>query len=100
MTPTPFPQHLHAFFHDWLRNVSHHTVVSYRDSWRLFLRFVAVQKATSVAKLGLSDLTEVQVRATGRVIRVDQHADDGAKRVGIAAVIERYDIIRADNASN
>jgi site-specific recombinase XerD len=55
---------LHAFFHDWLaqqRNVSHHTVVSYRDSWRLFLQFVAAQKATSVAKLGLSDLTEVQV---------------------------------------
>jgi hypothetical protein len=37
MKPTPFPQLLHAFFHDWLvqqRNVSHHTVLSYRDSWR------------------------------------------------------------------
>ena len=44
MKPTPFPELLHAFFHEWLvqqRNVSHHTVLSYRDSWRLFLRFVA-----------------------------------------------------------
>ena len=63
MTPIPFPRLLHAFFHDWLvqqRNVSHHTVLSYRDSWRMFLQFVALKKVTSVAKLGLSDLTEVQ----------------------------------------
>jgi site-specific recombinase XerD len=64
MKPTPFPQLLHAFFHDWLvqqRNVSHHTVLSYRDSWRLFLRFVGAEKNKSVAKLGLSDLTDVEV---------------------------------------
>jgi integrase/recombinase XerC len=37
MKPNPFPQLLHAFFYEWLvqqRNVSHHTVLSYRDSWR------------------------------------------------------------------
>jgi hypothetical protein len=49
MKPNPFPQLLHAFFHEWLvqqRNVSHHTVLSYRDSWRLFLRFAAAQKTS------------------------------------------------------
>jgi site-specific recombinase XerD len=66
MKPTPFPYLLHAFFHDWLvqqRNVSHHTVLSYRDSWRLFLRFVAAEKKKSVAKLDLSDLSAVEVLA-------------------------------------
>ena len=66
MTPTPFPQLLHTFFHEWLvqqRNVSHHTVLSYRDSWRLFLRFVAARKTKTVAKLGLTDLTAVEVLA-------------------------------------
>src|ERR1035438_8256826 len=66
MKPTPFPQLLHAFFHEWLaqqRNVSHHTVLSYRDSWRLFLRFVAAQKTKSVAKLSLTDLTAEEVLA-------------------------------------
>jgi site-specific recombinase XerD len=66
MKTGPFSQLLHAFFHDWLirqRNVSHHTVLSYRDSWRLFLRFVAAQKTKSVAKLDLSDLTSVEVLA-------------------------------------
>jgi site-specific recombinase XerD len=66
MKPIPFSQLLHAFFHDWLvqqRNVSHHTVLSYRDSWRLFLRFVAAEKNKSVAKLGLADLNAAEVLA-------------------------------------
>jgi hypothetical protein len=42
--------------------------------------------------------TEVFVRALGRVVRVERHSDDGAERMGIAAVIERYDIIRGEAA--
>src|SRR5262249_34987966 len=47
------------FFHDWMaaqRNASRHTIVSYRDSWRLFLRFVAEHRQRHVARLGLADL--------------------------------------------
>jgi hypothetical protein len=46
MKPNPFPQ-----------------LLSYRDSWRLFLRFVVVQKTKSVAKLGMDDLTAAEVLA-------------------------------------
>jgi len=42
--------------------------------------------------------TEVLVRAQGRVIRVDPQHDDGNHRVGVAAVIERYDIIRGEHS--
>ena len=38
--------------------------------------------------------TEVFVRARGKVLRVDQRKEDGAARIGVAAIIERYDIIR------
>ena len=37
---------LHAFFHEWLgqqRNCSSHTILSYRDTWRLYLRYVAAR---------------------------------------------------------
>ena len=37
--------------------------MSYRDTWRLFLRFVAAQKGKTVAKLDLSDLTGIEVLA-------------------------------------
>jgi hypothetical protein len=40
--------------------------------------------------------SEVFIRAMGKVVRVDKRADNGSSRVGIAAVIERYEIIRTD----
>lgn len=42
--------------------------------------------------------TEVFIRAHGRVVRVDDKNGDSAERVGVAAVIEKYDIIRAESA--
>jgi site-specific recombinase XerD len=62
----PFPTLLHAFFYEWMvqqRNASVHTVRSYRDTWRLFLRFVADRRRRTVAQLGLADLTASEVSA-------------------------------------
>jgi site-specific recombinase XerD len=58
------PHLLHAFFHDWLvgqRNTSRHTVMSYRDTWRLFLNFMAGQRKCSVAKLAIEQLASAEV---------------------------------------
>ncbi len=38
--------------------------------------------------------TEVLVRAHGRVIRVDKRGTDASPSIGVAAAIERYDIVR------
>jgi site-specific recombinase XerD len=89
MMPIPFPQLLHAFFHDWLvqqRNVSHHTVLSYRDSWRLFLRFVAAQKKKSVAKLGMDDLTAVEVLAFLNDIEQVRKSSIGTRNCRLSAL--------------
>ena len=43
--------------------------------------------------------TEVFVRALGKVVRVERRMEDGTARMGVAAVIERYDIIRGQAAS-
>jgi c-di-GMP-binding flagellar brake protein YcgR len=40
--------------------------------------------------------TEVFIRAHGKVVRVDRRENDGRPRLGVAAVIEKYDIIRAE----
>lgn len=39
---------------------------------------------------------EVFVRAQGKVIRVEPRLEDGEPRLGVAAVIERYDIVRGE----
>ena len=41
---------------------------------------------------------DVHVRAMGKVLRVEKRLEDGNTRMGIAAVIERYDIIRGEAA--
>jgi len=65
MTPTPRTfgttrSRLRSFFQEWLaeqRNASVHTIRFYRDTWRLFLRFVAERKRKEVAEIKLADLT-------------------------------------------
>ena len=40
--------------------------------------------------------TDVFVRAFGKVVRVEQRLEDATTRMGVAAVIERYDMIRGE----
>jgi hypothetical protein len=42
--------------------------------------------------------SEVFVRAAGKVVRVEPRTEARNMRLGVAAVIERYDIIRGENA--
>ncbi len=42
--------------------------------------------------------TEVFVRAVGKVVRVERRTEEDSIRMGVAAVIERYDIIRGGAA--
>ena len=88
MTPTPFPQLLQAFFHDWLtrqRNISHHTLLSYRDSWRLFLRFVSMRKGKAVVRLGLAELTAAEVLAFLEHTEQERKASIGTRNCRLAA---------------
>jgi hypothetical protein len=39
---------------------------------------------------------EVFVRAAGKVVRVDPRSEARNMRLGVAAIIERYDIVRGD----
>jgi site-specific recombinase XerD len=63
LNPT-FPQLLHAYFNDWLmgqRNLSRHTVLSYRDTWRLFLRFIAQRQPCRIVDITFTQLTAQEV---------------------------------------
>ena len=43
--------------------------------------------------------SEVFIRAMGKVVRVEKRPENGSTRVGVAAVIERYEIIRNEPAT-
>ena len=90
MKPTdPFPGLIHAFFYERLvqqRNVSTHTVRSYRDAWRLFLRFVAARHKRSVAQLTLAELTATEVAIFLQDSEDDRKVSIGTRNCRLAAL--------------
>jgi site-specific recombinase XerD len=84
-----FPQLLHAYFYDWMarqRNASRHTVLSYRDAWRLFLRFVAQRCQKDVANVLLSDLTPTAILAFLDHLEKDRNATIATRNCRLAAL--------------
>ncbi len=89
MKTASFSTLLHAFFHEWLvqqRNVSHHTILSYRDTWRLFLRFVSQRQTRPVATLSLPELGASEVLAFLNHIESERHVSIGTRNCRLAAL--------------
>ena len=85
----PFPGLLHAFFYERLvqqRNVSAHTVRSYRDTWRLFLRFVAARQKRATACLTLAELTATEVAAFLQHTETERGVSIGTRNCRLAAL--------------
>jgi site-specific recombinase XerD len=85
----PFPTLLHSFFHEWLaesRNASVHTIRSYRDTWRLFLRFVGTRKRKEVAEIKLADLTASEVSAFLGHAERERKGTIGTRNCRLAAI--------------
>ena len=77
-----------------------------RDISTRGLYFVLDQNLEAGSELDLtltlpSEVThgsDVHVRVLGKVVRVEKRLEEGNTRLGVAAVIERYDIIRSEAA--
>jgi len=80
---------LHAFFHDWMgkqKNLSHHTVCSYRDTWKLFLRFVSERRRREIAELSLADLQAGEVLMFLEHLEKDRKVSVGTRNCRLAAI--------------
>jgi site-specific recombinase XerD len=67
-------------------NNSRHTVRSYRDTWRLFLRFMAAQQQRPVAALRLTDLTASEVLALLDHSEKERSVSIGTRNCRLAAL--------------
>jgi site-specific recombinase XerD len=89
MKSTSFSALLHAFFHGWLgqqRNLSRHTVLSYRDTWRLFLRFVSERNRRPIVALTLAELDATAVLAFLQHIEEERKASIGTRNCRLSAL--------------
>ena len=77
-----------------------------RDVSTRGLYFVVDEKMESGSQLDITltipaEIThgsEVFIRAVGKIVRVERRMEDGNARMGVAAVIERYDMFRGKAA--
>jgi site-specific recombinase XerD len=91
-----FPDLLRAFFYEWLveqRNASIHTVRSYRDTWRLFLQFVAQRRGKKVAMITLADLTASEVAAFLSYAEHDRGGTIGTRNCRLAALRSFFNFV-------
>ena len=78
-----------------------------RDVSARGLYFISNLRFAVGARVGLSltlplqatDGSRVAVDAKAKVVRVEENPDNGAGRVGIAAVIDSYNIVRSKSAA-
>jgi len=80
---------LHAFFHEWMgqqKNLSRHTVYSYRDTWKLFLRFTSARKRREIAELSLADLQANEVLAFLDHLEKERKVSIGTRNCRLAAM--------------
>ncbi|MER8760523.1 site-specific integrase [Mesorhizobium sp. M0976] len=92
----PFPKLMRAFFYEWLveqRNASVHTVRSYRDTWRLFLRFIAQRAEKKVATITLADLTASEVAAFLRHTEHERGCTIGSRYCRLAAMRSFFNFV-------
>lgn len=85
----PFPRLLRTFFYERLteqRNVSTHTIRSYRDAWRLFLRFVAERRRCRVAEITLQALDATEVAAFLQYSEHEREVSIGTRNCRLAAL--------------
>lgn len=97
MTAT-LPELMHGFFHDWLgeqRNASRNTVLSYRDAWCLFLRFVAQRQKHSVAQLSLADITATEILAFLTHVEQERKVSIGTRNCRLAALRSFFSFVAA-----
>jgi integrase/recombinase XerC len=90
VSPSPsLPKLLRSFFYDWAtqqRSLSTHTIRSYRDTWRLFLRFAAERHHRPVAQLILDQLDDTTVLAFLDHGELDRHGSIGTRNCRLAAL--------------
>jgi site-specific recombinase XerD len=89
MKSSSFACLLHAFFYEWMgkqRNLSRHTVCSYRDTWKLFLRFASERKRREITELSLADLQAGEVLAFLEHLEKDRKVSIGTRNCRLAAI--------------
>ena len=72
------------------RNCSRHTILSYRDTWRLYLRYVAARRQPLGERAQARRLTAEEVLAFLKHLETERHDTIGTRNCRLAAIRSFY----------
>ena len=96
-------RHLHTFFQEYLtsqRNVSPHTILAYRDSLKLLLRFASDHHGKPVDTLAIQDVDVETVLAFLRHLEVERKNSLSTRNARLAALHAFYRHVAARDPGN
>lgn len=88
-SPNPLARAVHGFFSEYvpqLRGLSRHTLLSYRDTLALLLRFVAKSRQSDPAALDLEAITPEAVLAFLNYLEQQRHNTTSTRNVRLSAI--------------
>jgi site-specific recombinase XerD len=88
-SPNALARAVHAFFGEYvpeLRGLSRHTLLSYRDTLALLLRFVAKSRNTDPASLDLESISPESVLTFLNYLEQERHNKISSRNVRLAAI--------------
>ena len=81
--------HLQTYFTDFActqRALSAHTISSYRDTWRIFLTYLADRRKTSADRIDLPDVTVESVTAFLNYLETQRHNSVSTRNARLSAI--------------
>ncbi|MCK9383004.1 MAG: tyrosine-type recombinase/integrase [Candidatus Peribacteraceae bacterium] len=103
ITTSSFPALIEAFFTDRLvreRRVSPHTIASYRDTFRLLVRFVAERLAKAPSEIAIADLDAPLVGTFLEHLEIVRHNTTRTRNVRLAAVHSFFQYVALQEPSS
>lgn len=89
MKPTDFAKHLTSFFSEFLpgtRNLSSNTILSYRDTFKLFLAYCRDNEKISAEKLRISSIEEKLLMRFLDWLQIERGCSVATRNVRLAAI--------------
>ena len=100
MEATNFAKYLSDFFAKYLpgeRNVSHNTILAYKDTFVQFITFMKEQKSTGVQKLTLEKITKETVMDFLDWLQQSRHCSNATRNNRLAAIRSFLNYLQYEN---
>ncbi len=99
MKPTDFANYLTKFLADYLpsqKNVSKNTILSYRDTFKLLIKYYRDIKSIQIERITLKDLSSAEIIDFLKWLETDRECSTSTRNQRLAAIHSFFRYVQAE----